>query len=214
MSPSCFVCKIIRDGSLGIGILLGPSEDYEGRDSPSGSSYVTHWIVSVDGQSEESEVSERYLGRVLSNTGGGGKRKPVPRKAKAATVKGAPASAKLAVGTPNHKAKAAASKPVTAKAAPKKESTDSNDIAGNSNSDKSNNSNKSKTSGTKRQRGETSDLFVGDVADVEKMKNNKKARVPPPKCEAGESVRVIPMLTGKLYLYRGKNPRAEFKYFV
>lgn len=46
-----------------MGILLSKEEEEDGR-----SEGVTHWVVSVDGSSEEEVISEKMLGRVLDDT--------------------------------------------------------------------------------------------------------------------------------------------------
>lgn len=50
----------MRVDTIDIGILLSKDEEDDGR-----SGEVTHWVVSVDGSSEEEVISERSLGRVL-----------------------------------------------------------------------------------------------------------------------------------------------------
>ena len=66
--------------------------------------------------------------------------------------------------------------------------------------------------GTRRQRGDDSDLIVADVAEIEKLhSNHKRPRVAPkPKVAEHESVVEVKMNTGTLFMYRGDNPRAEF----
>ena len=51
--------QVVRVGGVDVGILLSKDEE----DDRSGD--VTHWIVSVDGSSEEEIISEKMLGRVL-----------------------------------------------------------------------------------------------------------------------------------------------------
>ena len=51
--------QVVRVGGVDVGILLSKDDE----DDRSGD--VTHWIVSVDGSSEEEVISEKMLGRVL-----------------------------------------------------------------------------------------------------------------------------------------------------
>lgn len=55
-----FLLQVVRAGGVDIGILLSKDEEEDER-----ATEVTHWIVSVDGSSEEEIISEKALGRVL-----------------------------------------------------------------------------------------------------------------------------------------------------
>lgn len=61
MLPLCSRTKLVRVEGVEVGILLSKEED-DGH-----SEGVTHWIVSVDGSSEEEVVSEKMIGRVLDD---------------------------------------------------------------------------------------------------------------------------------------------------
>lgn len=52
--------QVVRTGGIDIGILLSKDEEEDGRVGE-----VTHWVVSVDGSSEEEVISEKALGCVL-----------------------------------------------------------------------------------------------------------------------------------------------------
>ncbi|CAB9517228.1 expressed unknown protein [Seminavis robusta] len=186
--------EVLHNSCLATGILLGPVEteedDNKGRDSPASGSYTTHWLASIDGESEEVEVSERYLGRVLSSRCS--RRSATARKPQATTSK--PKSA-----PPSSSNNKATAKPApTAKSVPPSKAAGAKKPAA-----------VSKPRGTKRQRGEVDDLVQGDVAVIA-----KKQKATAPKITTGESVRVFQMKTGKLYLYRGLKPRAEFVWQV
>ncbi len=51
--------QVVRVGGIDLGILLSKDDE----DDRSGD--ATHWVVSVDGSSEEEVISEKMLGRVL-----------------------------------------------------------------------------------------------------------------------------------------------------
>ena len=144
----------------------------------------------------EEDVSERYLGRILSSRDDNfssdgssrGKKEGRSSRRRVATRRVvADKAAKVSdedKPKSTHKASKTVAKPTTAnKVANNKEATNNNPGA-----------RKRNTRTTRRQRGDDSELFVGDVGDIEKVK--KRPRVAAPKVGPDESVVEVKMLTG------------------
>ena len=184
--------------------MLGRVENNEdGRESPP-SDYTTHWLVSVEGDgqqgnSDEEEISERYLGRILANKEDDSSSNSSHAKKVGLTTRKENGSTKSSSskGGSNKSPSVAAKAKDTSKAAakvPAKKTTNAPSKYG--------------TRASRRQRGDDSELFVGD--NIEKMVPKKKPRVVAPKVGPDETVIEVKMLTGTLYLFRGAKPRAEF----
>lgn len=211
--------QIIRPDFVDIGILLGRVD----LDDDDDDDYTTQWIVSVEGKgqgkSDEEEISERYLGRILSHkeevsSGSGSSTDSRRKKTRTATAKTTPSppqgrsskgrgqqqtevvtKAAAAASKPKPKVAAAASSKPAAKTAHKKES------------------NSSRKYGTRSQRRSDDELLIAsDIEKIERAEKMKKSRtrVVAPYVGPDETVIEVKMLTGTLYLFRGPNPRAEF----
>lgn len=211
-----FTKKIVRPGSLDTGILLSKAEDTSGRDSPSSNSSSTHWLVSVEGNSKEEDVSERYLGRVLpkeadgDSNGSNGRRSP---KSGSAVVR-KPATRKDSRVTNNTDDEAKASsdnnsggKLRATKAAARGKPAAKTAYKAKASAQAAKAALAPRKYATRRGKGEGEELYEG----IDKITSKKpKPRVPAPKPGPDETVIKVKMLTGTLYLYRGLRPRAEF----
>jgi len=195
--------KIVRRSGVETGILLKRLDAKKGKNDD-----AMHWLVSVDAKSGggiEEEISEQDLNHFLhstsnsTNKNGSSGMKSGSKGHRVATRRSDKAAAKV---SDEEKPTGSKSKGKTSKTA----ETKSKETAITTNN------NTHRTRGTRRQRGDDSDLIVADVAEIEKLhSNHKRPRVAPkPKVAEHESVVEVKMNTGTLFMYRGDNPRAEF----
>jgi hypothetical protein len=173
--------------------------------------------VSVEGNSDEEDVSERYLGRILAskddddnNKAEGKGRKAASKKAekKDSSDEGRTRRGAAKVASDDEKTK---SKAAQGKVTPPKQAAKTAHKRGGTQAKATSQhrpARKYGTRATRRQNGgaDDTDLFVGGIDKVQKKPKAPAA----PKVGSDETVIKVKMLTGTLYIYRGANPRAEF----
>jgi hypothetical protein len=160
--------QVVRVGGVDVGILLSKADhDKRGSDGA-----ATHWVVSVEGESNDEEViSEKSLGRVLSSHDS-------DDSIKSATLD------KNAKQPPAKKTTTAKNKVATSNQASRRMNTRARSKNGD----------------------ESQPALIDGLDTVE-----RKAPSPKPKKKQGdETVVEVEMLTGTLFMYRGKHPRVEF----
>lgn len=170
----------MRDEGVAIGRLVRKADtDSEGE------GLVEHWIVSLDGQSGEEEVTEKYIGRIVEEDDTESKQEGD------ATTTDLPVS--KGTGTTRLKEK----KQNGSKA---KRST----LTGRY--EQSNKESRPSTRAASRNKSGDTKLLKG----VKHIKKTSKQSHNNNKTSGNETLVKVKMLTGTLYLYRGDKPRAEF----
>lgn len=166
--------QVVRDEGVAIGRLVRKVEQEPDAD-------VAHWIVSFEGDTEEHEVTEKYIGRLVDNSETESiksRDSPLPTTKSSSSSIGSASLGKSPNGNAAKKGKSPPRKSASPHRGGAKPSTRSNNKDGKS-------------------------LLKG-------IKTTKKAPRGQKQLGENESVVKVKMLTGTLYLFRGENPRAEF----
>ena len=181
--------KVVRDEGVAIGRIVRKVD----QDSDSEAN-VGHWIVSFVGDTEEHEVTEKYIGRLVESSeteSVKSSQSPLPPRANGRSK------------TSISRSRKEKSPPVVAKSPPRSTLTGAKGEVRPS----TRSTIKQPTKAPIKQGGNKKALLKGIKAAAKKgPARGAGGKLP----GANETVVKVKMLTGTLYLYRGEHPRAEF----
>jgi hypothetical protein len=219
--------QVVRSNGVNIdvGKLLFKTKDTtsaSARDSPT-SSVMARWMVSIEGSLSEEDISEGMLGRVLVTTADGGSASAENISIISDGSHSTISASNITTTTYNHNDGPTTTAPNTntkkAVSTAVKVPQDRKHHSSTSAATRRNNqvtTNPKRTTRTRSSAADPSELF-GGIEDVvlpptkRIRKRNGHGTTASTRLQAGEtSVSKVPMLTGTLYLFRGRTRRAEF----
>jgi hypothetical protein len=171
---------------------------------------MARWMVSIEGSLSEEDISEGMLGRVLVTDGGGASVESYSDGSHGAvsTSNSNKNDPTLTTTAPNTKTKKAATAVKVTQDRKHHSSTSATHLNNQGIIPK-------RTTRTRSSAADPSELF-GGIEDVvlppaKRIRGTTRKNGASPRLQAGEtSVVKVPLLTGTLYLFRGRSRRAEF----
>lgn len=164
------------------------------ENSDSATQIIDHWIVSFEGDAEEHEVTEKYIGRLVESTDTESVKSGDNAAATASPASTPPSNNHRSNNRNNNNNKQSSRKKNSSKSPPRKASSSKDRAGGEA---------RPSTRSAIKQGGKEKALLKG-------IKATKKPSSKKSKLGENETVVKVKMLTGTLYLYRGEHRRAEF----